>query len=315
MSNMDDFFFRAFFKLKVHESHGTAFQQLINNLFSYGIEGFQSIAPWGKWGDGGNDGWIEATGTYYQVYGPAQTSNVSPDTAVQKAIGDFHKLPQKWKHVNSFFFVYNDHFGGAPAKLSSALQSLKEHQNLADCRALVGADLEQIFMSLDADQRQMIVGGIPSASPTYIDPSCVNVILSHLADIDTSPDFLMTLPPDLDEKITFNDLSEGVGNLLKMRWYQTSVIDQFLNARDPGFAQVIASDISRLYEKSKINVNFEDDRISDLRYVWMMDQLIPEVAHKHPHSLKAYRESAQVILSKYFETCDAYEHPEQSTSA
>ena len=59
MSGMDDFFFRAFFKLKVHESHGTAFQHLINTLFSYGVKGFQSIAPWGNWGDGGNDGWVE----------------------------------------------------------------------------------------------------------------------------------------------------------------------------------------------------------------------------------------------------------------
>lgn len=314
MSSMDDFFFRAFFKLKVHESHGTAFQQLINGLFGYGVEGFQSVAPWGNWGDGGNDGWVEATGTYYQVYGPTPTSNVSPDATVQKAIGDFHKLPQKWKNVKSFYFVYNDHFGGAPAKLSSALQSLKEDQGLTECKALVGADLEQIFMSLDSGQRQMIVGGIPGDSPTHIDPTSVNVILTHLADNDTSPDLLISPPPDLDEKITFNGLSEGVGNLLKIRWYQISVIDQFLNARDPGFAQVVASDISRLYERSKECVNFEDERIADLRYVWMMDHLIPDVAYKHPHSLKAYRESAQVVLSKYFETCDAYEHPEQSTS-
>lgn len=312
---MDDFFFRAFFKLKVHESHGTAFQQLINDLFRYGVEGFQAIAPWGNWGDGGNDGWVEATGTYYQVYGPAPTSNVSPNAAAQKAIGDFHKLPKKWKNIKSFYFVYNDHFGGAPSQLSSALQSLKEEQGLSECKVLVGADLEQIFMNLDSGQRQMIVGGIPSDTPTHIDPSSVGVILAHLADTDSSLDFLTNPPPDLDSKITFNGLSEGVGSLLKTRWYQVSVIDQFLNARDPGFAQVIASDISRLYENSKKCVNFQDENIPDLRYAWMIDHLIPEVAHKHPHSLKAYRESAQVILSKYFETCDVYENPEQSTSA
>ncbi|VFN06678.1 MAG: hypothetical protein BECKG1743F_GA0114225_112723 [Candidatus Kentron sp. G] len=46
----------------------------------------------------------------------------------------------------------------------------------------------------------------------------------------------------------------------------------------------------------------------------MVEQLIPDAMGKHPHSMKAYREAAQIILSKYFETCDAYEHPNSATA-
>lgn len=47
-----------------------AFQNLINSVFQGGPEEFQAIAPWGNKGDGGNDGYIQSTGHYLQVYGP-----------------------------------------------------------------------------------------------------------------------------------------------------------------------------------------------------------------------------------------------------
>lgn len=311
MWNNDDFFFRSFFKLKIHQAQGTAFQQLINELFQYSVEGFQAISPWGSWGDGGNDGWVENTGTYYQIYGPSPTTTNSPVTAVKKAIEDFHKLPGKWQNINQYFFVYNDRFCGAPAALSSELQVLKIEKNLTECRALIGADLESMFMRLSPGQKQMIVGGIPSGMPIHIDPRSVGEILRHLADTDTTPGYLKGNAPNLDEKITFNGLSEGVGELLKSRWYQVPVVDQFLAKRDPGLAQAIATDISRLYEQSKQTILVTEENTADLRYAWMIDRLIPPEAHNHPHSLKAYREASQVVLSKYFETCDVYEHPEQ----
>jgi hypothetical protein len=41
----------------------------------------------------------------------------------------------------------------------------------------------------------------------------------------------------------------------------------------------------------------------------MMERLIPSQARAHPHSLKAYREAAEVVLAKYFESCDIYAQP------
>ena len=102
---------------------------------------------------------------------------------------------------------------------------------------------------------------------------------------------------------------------LKIFLYQASTIDDFLSCRDIGLSQSIAKEINSLYQEGKSIIPDFEDNAPNIRYVWMVEQLIPESMKKHPHSMKAYREAAQVILSKFFETCDAYEHPDSTLTA
>ncbi|MBU0676177.1 MAG: hypothetical protein KJ950_16180 [Proteobacteria bacterium] len=316
MSANDNFWYRTLFKVKLFEASGTSFQQLINQLFQYSVEGFQSIQPWGDWGDGGNDGWIESKGSYYQVYGPTPTSSASPVAVVKKAVTDFEKLPEKWEDVKNYYFVYNDRYTGAPAPVASELQQLKKKHGLTDARVIAGAGLEAMFMGLDSEIRQVIVGGVPSCEITHVDPRSVGELLSHLADKnDIFPSFLHEEAPDFSEKIIFNGLTQPVSEYLKIFLYQASTINDFLLCRDVGLSQSIAKEINALYKKGKNVIPDSEDNAPNIRYVWMVDQLIPDSMKKHPHSMKAYREAAQVILSKYFETCDAYEHPDSTLTA
>ncbi len=316
MSSHDDFWYRMLFKVKLYEAYGTSFQQLVNQLFQYSVEGFQAIKPWGNWGDGGNDGWVESTGSYYQVHGLLPTSKLNAVEAVKKAVGDFEKLPEKWDNVNNYYFVYNDRYSGAPAPLVADLQKLKKDRGLSNAKAIVGADLEAMFMTLDPSIRQVIVGGIPSCNISHIDPRSVGELLTHLADKDDVPlSFLNEPAPDFSEKIAFNGLSDPVGRYLKIYSYQSSTIDEFLRRRDTGLSQAISKEIANLYDKSKTIIPESQEGAPNIRYVWIVDQLIPEVMRQHPHSMKAYREAAQVILSKYFEACDAYEHPGRASTA
>ncbi|MBU1420045.1 MAG: hypothetical protein KKI15_16290 [Proteobacteria bacterium] len=316
MSGNDNFWYRTLFKVKLFEASGTSFQQLINQLFQYSIEGFQSIQPWGNWGDGGNDGWVELIGSYYQAYGPTPKSSTSPVEAVKKAVTDFEKLPEKWENVKNYYFVYNDRYAGVPAPLASELQKLKKRNGLSGAKAIVGADLEAMFMNLNPEIRQLIVGGVPSCEITHVDPRSVGELLSHLADkSDMFPSFLHETAPDFSEKIVFNGLTEPVSNYLKIFWYQASTIDDFLLCRDIGLSQSISKEVSSLYKKGKSIIPDSQDNAPNIRYVWMVEQLIPDAMKAHPHSMKAYREAAQVILSKYFETCDAYEHPDSTFTA
>ena len=117
MTTNDNFWYRTLFKVRLYEASGTLFQQLINQLFQYSVKGFQAIQPWGNWGDGGNDGWVEWKGRYYQVYGPLPTSSVSPVKIVKKAVGDFGKLIEKWEDVQDYYFVYNDRYTGVPGPI------------------------------------------------------------------------------------------------------------------------------------------------------------------------------------------------------
>lgn len=313
MSTNDNFWYRTLFKVKLFEASGTSFQQLINQLFQYGAEGFQSIQPWGNWGDGGNDGWVESKGSYYQVYGPTPTSSSSPVEVIKKAVGDFEKLPKKWEDVKNYYFVYNDRYAGVPAPLAAELQQLKKKYSLIDSRVIAGANLEAMFMGLDSGTRQLIVGGVPSCEISHVDPRSVGELLSHLADKnDMFPSFLHEEAPEFSEKIVFNGLTEPVSSFLKIFLYQASTIDDFLSRRDIGLSQTIAQEVNSLYKKGKSIIPDSEDNAPNIRYVWMVEQLIPDSMKKHTHSMKAYREAAQVILSKYFETCDAYEHPDST---
>lgn len=316
MSTSTAFWYRNLFKVKLYESFGTSFQQLINNLFQYSVDDFQSIDPWGSWGDGGNDGWVPSKGHYYQVYGPKPNSSTSLSEIVNKAVDDFHKLPGKWSSVRAYYFVYNDRYMGAPAPIASSLQGLKEKYGLEDARVLAGSSLERMFMELSDVEKTFIVGGIPEGKPGFLDARCVGEVLSYLADESSSlPPLLDESAPDFCEKIQFNGLTVPVSDYLRSYQYQASIVDDFLVKREPGLMQSISEEVSKLYADSKTVVQSTQTGFANLRYVWMVEQLIPETMRQHPHSMKAYREAAQVVISKYFETCDVYEHPECASAA
>lgn len=311
MPKSNDYWYRLLFKVKLYEASGYAFQGLVEHLYQYGVTGFQSIAPWGNWGDGGNDGWIPETGHYLQIYGPKATTAWQPTDAVKKATTDFAKLPKKWSDVERYSFVLNDRFTGTPAPVARSLQELQNKHRLLSARSVDCAALESLFMSLAEDQRQVIVGGLPATTPGFVDSRAVGELLSGLADRIAPMAFLMSKndAPDFDEKIIFNGLTEPVASYLRLYSYQTSTLDDFLGKRDIGLGQAIAQEVRKLYKQSKAIIPASDHEAANLRYGWMMERLIPELPRQHPHSLKAYREAAQIVLAKYFETCDAYEHP------
>lgn len=312
-----NFWYRLLFKVKIYEASGDSFQRLVSQIFEWSHPNFQSISPWGNWGDGGNDGWIPSSGQYFQVYGPKPTTQWKPVDVVHKAVEDFKKLPEKWRDIRKYSFVLNDRFSGIPSELASALQKLKLDHNLEDAGAIGSAELESLFMALEEDQRQVIVcGGVPYDIPDFIDSRAVGELLSHLADNSSfQSGFLDEPPPDFEIKMAFNGLSGQIVHLLRACSYQIITVEEFLRCRDAGLQQAISEEIRRLYGESKVIIPDEDSDAANVRYVWMVDKLIPDKIRQHPHTMKAYRDAAQIILAKYFETCDVYEHPERITTA
>lgn len=241
-ASSSDIWYRLLFKVKIYEASGEQFQKLVSQLYEWAEPDFQSIAPWGNWGDGGNDGWIPSTGHYLQVYGPKPTTQWQPVDAVNKAIGDFKKLPEKWDDIRKYSFVVNDRYCGIPAPVASSLQQLKKEQSLEDAYAIGTGKLEGLFMALTEDQRQSILcGGVPVDLPDFIDPRSVGELLSHLADKPSRySGFLDELPPDFEKKIAINGLSGQISHFLRAYSYQTATVQDFLNCRDSGLQQAIA---------------------------------------------------------------------------
>lgn len=304
--------------MKLSEASGDSFQRLFNEIACYRYSGFQAVAPYGNQGDGGNDGWIADENRYCQVYGKKASSKIDLPTTLKKVTDDFEKLQKNWGQIDCYHFVYNDRFEGAPAPIGKTLLELKRQYHLTEASVWDSRKLEQLFMELDNGQKQSIIGGIPSDIPDFIDSRMVAELLKHLADNVSQKILLLDeLAPIFDEKIKLNGLTPPVSTYLKAYSYQTQEVDDFLDKRDIGLKQSIAAEMKDIYKESQ-NHNIiprTGETVADMRYVWMMEKLIPENAKSHPHSLKAYREASQVILAKYFEICDIYEHPSTITSS
>jgi len=318
MSTTEDYYCRMTFRLKVYSASGDQFQRLFNQVMQYADPRFQPIAPYGSWGDGGNDGWIPEDGHYFQIYGPKPTTSThdSATTALQKAIDDFDKLREKWQNVRRYSFVMNDRFEGIPAPIGSSLQDLQIKKQLDFARGFPMKDLMDYFMQLTLDKRQDIIGGIPADTVTFIDYRAVSELLSSLANnASSSLSFLKDTAPRFDEKIKFNGLTSPVSLKLEVLSYQVTVIDDFLHTRDSGLRQAIAQEIRGYYQESKTVILDTSQDAANQRYFWLVEKLIPPNLPAHPHSLAAYRTAAELVIAKYFETCDAYEHPDSPSPA
>nr|VFK60044.1 MAG: hypothetical protein BECKTUN1418F_GA0071002_11972 [Candidatus Kentron sp. TUN]VFK69350.1 MAG: hypothetical protein BECKTUN1418E_GA0071001_11942 [Candidatus Kentron sp. TUN] len=316
MQDNNEFWFRTLFKVKLYEAYGASFEKLAHDILELAIEDFQPIAPWGNWGDGGNDGWVPSKGWYYQIHGPKpgnEQENIKGK--VDKVWKDFRKLTEQWGNVNRYYFVLNDRYTGIPGPVAQALQAIKSKENIEDARTISSGELEKMFMELPRGQRESIIGGgVPEHTLDFVDSRAVGELLSHLADRPTLlSEFLQEEAPEFDEKIKFNGLTPPVTEYLRVFSYQVATINEFLSSRE-GLAQPISGEIRKLYADSKKTIPDTEESASNIRYVWMVEKLIPDAIRKHPHSMKAYREAAQIILSKYFETCDAYEHPSGSAA-
>jgi hypothetical protein len=314
MASDREYLFRVLFRLEVHQSHGDQFQSLFSTVMKYSDPRFRVVQPWGDWGDGGNDGWIEEDRHYFQVYGPKPTTKHEGacTTALRKAINDFEKIPAKWASVRRYTFVMNDRFLGIPAPIDHGLQVLAKAHSLERAVPMSTHELLVMFMKLDEGIREDIIGHVPDASLEFIDPRAVGTLLSGLADhASTKLAFLHATAPDFDEKIKFNGLEAPVSFRLQRASYQVALVDEFLSEHEPGLRQAIAQDIRHIYEETKATIPDSVERAANERYTRMIELLIGG-APDHPHTKVAYVSAAEAILAKYFETCDAYENPTSS---
>ncbi|PWQ96783.1 hypothetical protein [Leucothrix arctica] len=145
---------RERFRLKVYESDGTQYEILFNSIMRLAVDDFKSVKPHGNIGDRGNDGWVQSTGSYYQVYAPEELFK-NTKNAILKVKRDFQVLKGYWddiSRINSFYYVLNDKFQGVSPHISQAVESLKKEYNLVTVGVFSNDDLErELFKLPNAD--------------------------------------------------------------------------------------------------------------------------------------------------------------------
>ena len=109
-------------------------------------------------------------------------------------------------------------------------------------------------------------------------------------------------------------MSEHVKKRIEVSSYQSFLVDDFLET-DSDLKQSISEEVSRKYQESKKVISDAAEDSADLRYFWLIENLVPEVSKGNPHSLKAFWSAAELILAKYFESCDVYEDPSHNITS
>lgn len=307
------YFARVLFKLKVHESNGSAYENLFAQVMQLSRATFTKVAPYGNQGDRGNDGFEKAVGRYFQIYAP-QTPQSNIDTAIKKAETDFKsKLIPHWGAlgpVKEYFFVFNDKYHGTNYPLEKTLSRIKSSHKLNDAGVFLSSHLEDEFMQLQEDRIMSVIGGLPDEnSKEGLDYSVLNEVIKFIQDspLPTSNHGKLVVP-DIDKKIMFNGLKQA-GYWLKSKQAETWQVDDYFK-RNSNFAkQDLRNHLSALYNES---VTAYPDALgqesgADIRFIAILERIAPPTGVPSHDRLR--REVGLVVMAKYFETCDIFEEP------
>lgn len=310
---------RTLFQNKVLKSDGFEFENLFGNILSYSRPNFKKIEPYGNHGDRGNDGYEPNEGRYFQVYAPKNPGS-SKSTAIEKASKDFGtKLIPHWSsvcHPKEYYFVFNDKYKGSIVDIEQTLSALKTTYSLIVCDTYLNKQLEQEFIDLPEDQVSMIIGGLPKwDSVTHLDYSVLGEVIRFIQENPTQykPTGKL-IAPVFEDKIIFNGICEN-GSWLTAKSRESWQVDDFLN-RNSNFAkQAIRDVLAGYYTESVANIPIETTQSAistgDLRFGYILEKIAPPTNN---HALDRLRkDSALVLMAKYFETCDIFEEPRSAT--
>jgi hypothetical protein len=289
---------RTLFKLKIHESNGTAFERLFTDIMNYAYPDFQQIKPWGNIGDRKNDGYIKSKGIFYQVFAPEDIRLKYPE-AVKKLVDDFSGLISQWSPVNEFYFVINDKYDGVNADIEISMNKIITTNNLVDGKVVTAKDLENILFSLADDQIINIVGHIPDPSKIQLDFSILNEVIKYIMKLSLDqplpPDIKM---PDWDRKIVFNQLSKATAQRLNNGYLQVNNLQKYLENNSNFLADILRDKMNEIY-------------LSE-RKMYSGDELFWAIVRKaSPSNESSYQVAVIVIMAKYFEACDIFERPDE----
>lgn len=303
------------FKLKVYAASGNSYQDLFSAVMSYSLDDFKQVRPFA--GDGGNDGYVKSRGWYFQIYGPEILTSESSvtKTAREKIRADFIKLLENWDNIKRYIFVFNDRFGGIPTPLIVAIEKLGNEYPEIEFDCFSSRNLLANFLALKDIHKNDIVGILISDDNCYkYDYSAIVKVLEGLTKTNRGElyfDISLTAP-DLVKKIKFNGLSMQISDLIKIKSRNVSLLDDYFKS-SPSDEQQVAIQMQELYANSKKVIPNTDENYEDLRYLWIRKKMIPleimETVRLSPPLSLAYNDASDLVIAKYFESCDIYEPP------
>ena len=309
---------RKMFRLRVHEAKAAEYQRLFEKVMQYRDRNFVPIRPYGNIGDRKNDGYIPATGTYFQVYAPEDPGGQNPTKAAAKAVEDLAGLVKHWDRmtpIQVFRFVFNDAYRGSTPLLEEALGRIRKEYSI-DARALLAKDLEEEALQLPEDELADVINGpVPKLDLwSSVDFSILREVVDHVLTTKKpiSQTSLLRVP-DFEEKIQFNGLTQHVATLLRVGSYQNEAIADYFSMNSTFARQQLRDHLAAQYLESRHRIEDAVANVEEVGDLVFFDVLASLAPTELPRAQRvSAQEAAMIVMAYYFEACDIFEDPDAS---
>ncbi|MHA1723703.1 MAG: PIN domain-containing protein [Promethearchaeota archaeon] len=158
MKPIDKHYLLLQFQIKIYSKKGIEFQHFFEDIMEKVYPDFQKIKPYGRDGDGGNDGYRKKAGIYYQVYAPNEPV-IKESSATKKMEKDYNNIKEHWNEISEvkeYYFVYNNEYSGSVLKLEEAITQLNRSNTNINFDLFLPKNLENIFFDLsDTDMLEL----------------------------------------------------------------------------------------------------------------------------------------------------------------
>jgi hypothetical protein len=299
------------FKCRVILANAKAFQDLFWDVMKakHGTA-FAVVAPQGRKGDGGNDGYLPIDGHYYQIFAPVDPKDKAAKAA-SKLADDFAKVKAQWgkppNALKKYSFAFNDKFEGAPKDIEIALNDLRaEHKDVTFAQ-YCGRDLETDFMGLPEAEWDRIVG-MPVPDPVRVaglDYSVLGEVIRFILSSDAAEEEVrLDLPPELDEKINLIDLSSTNAALIKRGAMMTGHVEKYIKNYSAFALAELRDRVVAHYETAKAQILQSppsSGSVVDAVFFLFRRSLVPRGA------TVAALTAVDAIVGYFFEACDVFD--------
>ena len=202
----------------------------------------------------------------------------------------------------SFYFVVNDKYMGVNADCEQAIQAIEQEHGLKKAGFKTAADLEDLLFSLDEDKIYNIVGLPFDPLRIKLDYTVLSEIIEYLMKLslpETQDGPIIY--PDWDQKVTFNKLGELEARYLSNGFLQVGSLDEYLKNQSNTFADKVKDKLREIYMECS-------EEYSGSVLFW---EMVEKISGREDQS---FQTTAIILLSKYFESCDVFEEPDDTTN-
>lgn len=298
MDRVAFWWFRAQAELALHKHKATAFQDHFNDVMEavHGTD-FVRVRPAGNVGDRKCDGYLQSTGTVFQVYAPTV---VKLALWVNKIDEDFTGAEAQWATMRAWTFVHNQH-DGLPADVTQALLKLKtDHPDLI-IEPWPPTHLLELTADLSEDKLVRVFGHPPREQEMRVlDRSDIADAVAGLAleSASWTPN-AADLPVVDPRKLDYNQLSEYPRRLITAGIAQAGMVEGYFdNHPDPTLRDRAGTLMKLAWLDLQSRSVTGDEAFHDL---------YARVAAKAEGSREATASLA--LLAYLFESCDIFANP------